>query len=274
VSDKDQTLLYELLRSFTILGRTLNLSKTVKQLGTTRQTVRRHMFLLEQLRGEKLFDLVERRYQLTEAGRLALVGAEELLTVVDDWLSGKSNGFGGLSYTAYDSNFGHAYIAQQRPITSLWSVGAPLLQQGFKAWVETEGRLEKPPLAALKSDLVIYRRYHQDWLCVSIGEQTAYANWIGPTFAQSALGLSLADDPFHSGSVPPVQQAYDQVMVEGAVRYDHVARRVPENQNPSRPYLTYQRLLMACRFPDGQPALAILSHPCDQITVPPLFAAP
>jgi len=36
-------ILFELLRSFTTLARTLNLSHAVKELRSTRQTVRRHI---------------------------------------------------------------------------------------------------------------------------------------------------------------------------------------------------------------------------------------
>ena len=52
-----QSILFELLRSFSTLARTLNLSKAVRELGSTRQTVRRHIYLLEEARGEKLFSV-------------------------------------------------------------------------------------------------------------------------------------------------------------------------------------------------------------------------
>ena len=44
-------ILFELLRSFTTLARTLNLSHAVKELRSTRQTVRRHIAQLEEMRG-------------------------------------------------------------------------------------------------------------------------------------------------------------------------------------------------------------------------------
>ncbi len=60
--------MFEMLRSFTTLASTLNLSRAVIALGSTRQTVRRHIQQLEELRGEQLFEVHDRQYVLTEAG--------------------------------------------------------------------------------------------------------------------------------------------------------------------------------------------------------------
>ena len=81
-----QSILFELLRSFSTLARTLNLSKAVRELGSTRQTVRRHIYLLEEARGEKLFSVEDRQYRLTAAGRASLQGAEEILSFGEAWL--------------------------------------------------------------------------------------------------------------------------------------------------------------------------------------------
>ncbi|MEP3512466.1 MAG: hypothetical protein ABJN38_11970, partial [Lentilitoribacter sp.] len=40
---ESHALLHEMIRSFTTLARTLNLSHAVKELGSTRQTLRRHI---------------------------------------------------------------------------------------------------------------------------------------------------------------------------------------------------------------------------------------
>ncbi|MEO1399352.1 MAG: LysR family transcriptional regulator, partial [Pseudomonadota bacterium] len=75
LKEMNQPLLFEMLRSFTTLAKTLNLSHAVSELNSTRQTVRRHIALLEEMRGEVLFDVVNRRYELTEAGQAALPAA-------------------------------------------------------------------------------------------------------------------------------------------------------------------------------------------------------
>lgn len=68
--------LAEMLRSFVVLADTLNLSHAVERLQTTRQTVRRHIKLLEERRGAPLFELRDRQYALTPAGKRALPEAE------------------------------------------------------------------------------------------------------------------------------------------------------------------------------------------------------
>ena len=45
--EMNQPLLFEMLRSFTTLARTLNLSHAVEELNSTRQTIRRHISQLE-----------------------------------------------------------------------------------------------------------------------------------------------------------------------------------------------------------------------------------
>jgi len=47
-ADRIPPLLYEMVRSFTVLADTLNLSQAVRLLGSTRQTVRRHIAQIEE----------------------------------------------------------------------------------------------------------------------------------------------------------------------------------------------------------------------------------
>ena len=67
-ADRQPSTLFDILRSFTTLANTLNLSETVEILGVTRQTVRRHINSLEEMKGIQLLELRNRRYYLTEAG--------------------------------------------------------------------------------------------------------------------------------------------------------------------------------------------------------------
>ena len=50
-----------MLRAFVCMSKNLNLSKTCEELGATRQTVRRHITDLEAIRGELLFEVVDRQ---------------------------------------------------------------------------------------------------------------------------------------------------------------------------------------------------------------------
>ena len=77
--DVTYSLLHEMIRSFTTLARTLNLSHAVKELGSTRQTVRRHIAQLEEAKGVVLFTIEDRQYYLTEEGARALPEAQDIL---------------------------------------------------------------------------------------------------------------------------------------------------------------------------------------------------
>ena len=78
-----------MLRAFVCLSRHLNLSKACKELGATRQTVRRHITDLERIKGEELFFVEDRQYQLTPYGQSALDSANSILMQLDAW-SGQS----------------------------------------------------------------------------------------------------------------------------------------------------------------------------------------
>src|SRR5210317_803716 len=89
-------LLHEMIRSFVTLAQTLNLSHAVKELGSTRQTVRRHIAQLEEVKGVRLFSLEDRQYHLTEAGRQALPEALDILMRGNSWLMGHVSHYDGL----------------------------------------------------------------------------------------------------------------------------------------------------------------------------------
>ncbi|MGO1119939.1 helix-turn-helix domain-containing protein [Rhodovibrionaceae bacterium A322] len=273
MSENSTALLCEKLQAFVVLGHTCSLTETVKHLGITRQTVRRYIQALENARGVKLLTLINRRYQLTAAGQGAHRNAQELLVLLDHWISNQTPGRPSLSRTEQSSHQGDAFFSQQQPLETLWTTGEVLLQEGLSAWTEAQGWLGADAFDRLRPHLVVYRPQEQNWVCVSIGEDSAYARFVGRDFARSAIGLSVTDDPLHRYSAAAVTQAYRQTLSAGSVRYDHVVRRVPKGIDHPSKFLSYQRLLMACRFPNGQPAIAILSLASDKVDIsglPPL----
>ena len=93
--------MHEMLRSFVMLARYLNLSHAVEHLGSTRQTVRRHIEMLQALRGEELFAFVDRQYVLTDAGVLALTEAERILQLDEAWMRKEVSIVDGLTTVRY-----------------------------------------------------------------------------------------------------------------------------------------------------------------------------
>ena len=85
-AQRPPNIMHEMLRSFVTLAKFLNLTHAVNHLGSTRQTVRRHIEMLQALRGETLLAFVDRQYVLTREGELALVEAEQILQLDDAWM--------------------------------------------------------------------------------------------------------------------------------------------------------------------------------------------
>ncbi|NIA67239.1 LysR family transcriptional regulator [Pelagibius litoralis] len=253
--------LFEMMKSLTTLGRTLNLSKTVATLGITRQTVRRHISTLESIKGAKFFEITDRQYVLTEPGRQAIREAERVLEQAEAWLSGHlthDTDASGMDRSRYRDEHGRDFYAQQHPLSRLWIDGPPILQKGFLAWANARFQIESPELEVLKPYLLLYRQHDDSWLCVAIGEKSSYATWFDRVWAKSAIGRFSKDDPAGSEFNDFISGAHSQIFSEGGVRLDHVYAQIPRERGGTPIPVSFQRLLMCCTFPDGQTALAVL----------------
>lgn len=257
---KNQTLaiLFELIRSFTGLADTLNLSKTVRDLNSTRQTVRRHIRLLEERIGESLFTLEDRQYQLTEAGRRALPEAQDLLARGEAWLSNAAGHINGLSHIKYEDDPKFSYYLQQHPLGRIWEDGSPLLQQGFQCWADAKGELDADAFEPIRPYLVVYRQFEGTWICVDVGPKSSFAKWQGWRWARSSVGTAIPDLPGGAGFANLLLQPFRDVRDHGTVRLDHIHSQLPDKDAAEMVPLSYQRILMGCRFPDGAFALGSL----------------
>jgi hypothetical protein len=265
---QSQAILFEMLRSFTTLAQTLNLSKAVRVLGSTRQTLRRHIDILEEYRGEKLFEVQDRQYSLTEAGSRSLEEAITLLARGEAWLSGSTTSVDGLAQVRFDDNQGNSTCSQQHPVTRIWQDGPPLLQVGLQAWAESNARLGHTSMERLTPYLNVFRKHENSWLCVHVGEESSIARWLGPVWAKSAIGCVFADDPVSSGADVLTIEIYDKVANEGSLRLDHLFVRMPRVAGGEPLPARYQRFLFGCYFPDGSPAVANLIAITDQVDIP------
>ncbi len=253
-----RTILFEMLRSYTALARTLNLSETVSTLGVTRQTVRRHITALEEIRGEKLFEVRNSQYHLTEAGEHSLKEAEAILSRGEAWLDGRTQDVDGLALVKEDGQNGPVFYAQQHRVSDLWVKQSPLLQCGLRCWVNANTSIASPELAPIRPYLVVYRRHADTWLCVEIGEKSSYASWFGWTWAKSNVGSLIKEMPAGATYARFISEAYQSVYEGQSIRLDHIYTEMPrERDGPLLP-VSFQRLLLGCTFPDGEFALALL----------------
>ncbi|WP_420345349.1 helix-turn-helix domain-containing protein [Pelagibius sp.] len=253
-----RTILFEMLRSYTALAHTRNLSQAVEMLGSTRQTVRRHIGTLEEIRGEKLFEMRNRQYCLTEAGLRSLKEAESILARGEAWLIGGISDSDGLPLVRDAGEDGPVLFAQQHRISRLWVDQSPLLQTGLRCWANSKATIESPELAVIRPYLVVYRRYGQGWICVEIGDKSSYASWFGWAWAKSNVGCTVQEMPAGAGYARFISQAYQSVFEGQSVRLDHIHTEMPrERDGPCVP-VSFQRLLLGFTFPDGEFALALL----------------
>lgn len=264
---QNQTILFEMLRSFTTLAYTLNLSKAVRILGSTRQTLRRHIGILEEARGEKLFVVQDRQYSLTDSGAHSLKEAGILLARGEAWLAGHIKTVDDLAFMIYEDEHGSATYSQQHPVTRIWHDGPPLLRLGLQAWANAEAQLGHLAMEKVTPYLNVFRKHQNSWLCVHVGEESSIARWLGPVWAKSAIGCVFADDPISSGADDVTIEIYDRVSREGNLRLDHVIAQIPRMKGGVISPASYQRLLFGCRFPDGSPAVANLIALTNQIDI-------
>ncbi len=268
--DRQPSTLFDILRSFTTLANTLNLSETVDILGVTRQTVRRHINSLEEMKGIQLLELRNRRYYLTEAGEQHKLEAEHILALAENWLSNRSIRKRGNSYldrVAYQDTNGYSFHAQQHHLSRLWQDGPPLLQRAMEGWSGSQLQLEHPTMTQMRPYRLVYRKREDGWLCVEVGEKSSYATWLGWEWAKSAIGRFSQEDPVGIDFDSFMSQAYPKVFEDGGARLDHICGQIPRSRNGPAVPVRFQRLLLGCVFPDGEPALTLFVARTNRITI-------
>jgi hypothetical protein len=250
---------FDALKSFIVLAETRNLSETVRLLGLTRQTIRRHIKLLEELRGRRMLSLDAGAYKLTADGMVEYQAARQIFDNVCSWAQGLASVNPFIELRRFEDAKGRYFYSQQHGLRDLMSDGLDSHKQVFRAWTESRGEIDTVAFERVKSMLLLYREQFQSWLCVHVGERSAMAKWLGPVWAKSVIGSVLEQDPVANPSDEFVARAYQQVMQTGSCRYDHLAIRLPHGTDGELEAINYRRLLLPCSFPDGSPALAVCS---------------
>lgn len=250
-----QPILFEMLRSYTVLARHLNLSRAVAELNSTRQTVRRHISQLEAMKGGDLFLLVDRQYHLTDLGRKILPEARDLLARAEGWALGQSSSVNGLQYLQHKEADGWYFYQQQHPLGRLFRSKDDSLGRVLQAWAMSGGELEHEAMEPVRDRLMVFRRDNYQWLCVEIGENSSFTSWFGRAKAQSSIGRSLDVFPGGESFGHLVRLAYLEVETSQGVRLDHTLTGISREEGGEIVPLSYARLLAASRFPDGSFAL-------------------
>lgn len=268
-SEQDQpppALLFEMIRSFVTLASTLNLSHAVKDLNSTRQTVRRHIASLEAAMGGALFAVDDRRYQLTDMGESVLPDAKDILARGITWLRGQTSSKGHLQkLRAHVEDWD--FYQEQQPLGRIWKDQSILLRETLRAWAISSGQIEAETFRHVRPFLIIYRRSGAGWICVEFGEKSAYVNWFGLDFARSSIGRSLGQMPAGEEFSHLIYQAFDEAESKQIARLDHVFTRMPVGHSHENVPVAYQRMILNGFFPDGSPAVMSLVHPVQDLNI-------
>ncbi len=249
------SLLYEMIRSFTTLARTLNLSHAVAELGSTRQTVRRHIAQLEEVSGNKLFSMEGHHYTLTTHGIEMLPEADDLLARGKLWITGQAGHVNNLMRFSHEAPNGWAFFQQHQPLNHAWDLTSSLFRDCISAWSRSEGYLEAPEFQKMRPFVLVYRHTPHGWICVEIGEESFYAQWWGWANARSSIGRGLGEFPGGPEFENLINQSFEEVQASGGLRLDEVVTQIPRSADTPPEPLAYHRLLMGGRFPDGSFAL-------------------
>jgi hypothetical protein len=265
----------DMLRAFVCLSRHLNLSKASDELSTTRQTVRRHITDLEVILGQKLFEVIDRQYQVTSEALERLEEARKLLLQLDAWAgqsSLKKNTAGGLEKLQYTDADGRVFLSQQHPVSQIALSGLPLMKTALEAWGSAQTQIEHEAMEAIRPYTVVYRKGPTGWVFVDVGKESAYARWFGWAWSKSVIGKLITDDDLDDEYNEFSGGAYSRIYDEGGVRLDHIFAHLPKDGGEPQPG-TFQRLLLGGVFPDGTPGLILLAAITEQIEIDALDEA-
>jgi len=252
---KDFPLLFEMLRSFTTLARTLNLSHAVKELGSTRQTLRRHISQIEEMKGVALFEISERQYKLTEAGQKILPEALDLLAQAEAWAYGNTRQVDGLQYISSVHPDGWFFYQQQHRISRVFSASSPLLRDSVLAWTESGGQLEHSAMSGVRPMFNVFRKVDHNWLFTEVGDDSSFVSWVGWKNARSSIGRVMGQLPYGTSIERLMSLAYQEVEKTDSIRLDHIFTVLPLGDDAVPTPVVYERLLLGARFPDDSFAM-------------------
>lgn len=248
-------LLFEILRSFNALAQTLNLSQAVRNLKSTRQTVRRHIAQLEELKGGPLFHVTDRQYQLSDLGMKVLPEAQDLLARAEAWVVGQSSMVGGMQHLSHSEPNGWCFYQQQHPMGRAYTSSSPLFQEALVAWTQAGGNLEHEAMQSVRPYFNVFRRAGEGWLLTEVGEKSAYVSWFGWAAARSNIGRPLGRMPGGDNMGRLVDLAHEEVEANQSARLDHVFTHLPRGPEGAPEPVSYERLLLGSKFPDGSFAM-------------------
>lgn len=258
MSNSEHPLLFEMLKSFVTLAETLNLSHAEEITGNTRQTLRRHVGQLEEIKGGALFEVADRRYVLTCLGKSVLPDARSILGQATAWANGQMKTIRGLQYLTKGLDEENFFFQQQHPVGRAFASSSDFPRKIIEAWATAGGNLEDEALLKVRPYCNIFRRMNGEWLFAEVGDKSSYVSWFGITDARSTIGRTLPKLPAGDLFGALVGEAFDSIEKSESVRLDHVYSLLPSSIHDQPIPASYERVLLGAHFADS--SFAMLSY--------------
>ena len=146
----------------------------------------------------------------------------------------------------------------------------PILKVGALSLARSGGSIDHSQMDRIRPYMLVVRKNRNEWVISEIGEKSVFAMWFGHPVARSKLGRLPDLGAETEAIVSDWQRAYNSVHETGGSRYEHCSLCMPRKfEGPSFP-LNYQRLLAACKFANGEVAVAVIVAATDSVEIPGL----
>ena len=250
--------LIEMLGTFLVLAETLNVTHTEQIVGSTRQTIKRHIKALETLRGHALFTVFDKNYSLTDEGIRAIPPATQLILDAANWAKGLNN-IGPFIpiYSSYTDQDDYIYL-EQKGLGDVFVSATPFMKDCIIAWLRSDGNLSA--LHEVRKFGMLFRFSGSHWVLTEVGDNASTVSWFGSAWHKSCLGQSVEYLPASNDLDPIIQTSYGSLSEVLSIRLDHICTQFPKFGHVGKVPVSYKRLLLNTTFENGAPALLILAE--------------
>ena len=110
-------------------------------------------------------------------------------------------------------------------------------------------------MEAVRPYFTVFRRAEGNWLFTEMGDESSYVSWFGWAVSRSSIGRPLQQMPGGDSFGRLVDLAHREVETNQSVRLDHIFTVLPKGTEGVPTPISYERLLLGSRFPDGSFAM-------------------
>lgn len=225
-------LLFGYVRSFVRLAYLGDVNIAAKELGVTRQSIKRHIHELENLLECELFSHIGSPSRLSERGVLWMPRAQEFIELSGVFLNRR-----GVAKAEYQST--------QLPLRMLMrdSSNSALLRAVANYWMQGNQATTGPEFTKFAEHTIIYERQSGTWAAKVIGVKSAFCQWFGPEIAKSSEGKTVAEMATGSDLRDEVSFLLDGVYTRGGLHFSEVSCKLQRPNVDGRVPVLFQRLL-------------------------------